>query len=96
MHHTVAQLRAMMPQADYLHHLGLIMTDMEAAAKAGKSHLYIEDGTHGVDDMAAWRDDNTTCRAARIAHELTRLGYDVRYKLIQPRTTPVVVMMVEW
>ena len=96
MHHNAVKLRSLMPQANYLHHVGLMIADMEAAAKEGKNYVEFEDGTHGVDDMAGWVAGNQTSRASRIAKELARLDYDVRYKHIKPHTDPKLVMIVSW
>lgn len=98
MHHTAVQLRAMMPQADFRHALGLVMTDMEAAAKAGKSSVIVTNGDHGIDDMEQWvePDRGENGRAARIAKELDRLGYSVRYRKVMPHTNLTYQMIVSW
>lgn len=86
MHHSVAQLRAMMPQASYLHNVGLIMTDMEAAAREGATRLAFKDGDYEVDDLQQWGgvERDVTTRAGRVANELVRLGYTCRYSYTRP------------
>ena len=96
MHHTAISLRQMMPQADFRQALGLMMADMEAAAKDGKCSITFLDGDYGVDDMAGWIKGRETTRAARIAIELKRLGYSVNYHLNRPHTDPTLTMIVSW
>ncbi len=102
MHHTAIELRQIMPQSDFRHALGLMMADMEAAAKSGKGSINFPNGTHGVDDMTAWATtDDQTCRAGRIAAELKRLGYTISYGIlhsapIMPREDYTYQMVVKW